>query len=380
MKPQPVLLGITWDHVRGYGPLEASIQPYEKATSIKVQWKKRSLKDFGDASLEDLTREYDLIIMDHPHVGTAVSKRCLLPLDELLDQNTINDWKANSVGPSFASYHCENHLWALPIDAACQVSCWRADLLNGLPVPERWHEVFTLAEVFRPKKQFIGMALCPTDCNCCFLTLCAQLGDPFEEGKLPSMTTAVEALQIIRRLLRISHPESKNWNPIRLYDYMSSNNDVVYSPLAFGYTNYSRDGYSSKKLRFGSIPGNNNALLGGAGIAISAFSKFPKEAALYASWLCDENFQATTYVQAGGQPAHKKAWTNEIANNITGQFFSQTLSTLEAAYVRPRNLMWPVFQEDLGELIHYGLTSGIPVQDISSDIVRIYRRFYPSIL
>ena len=380
MGPQIVLRGITWDHVRGYGPLEASIWPYEKETGIKVHWDKRSLKDFGDASLSELARRYDLIIMDHPHTGMASSKQCLLPLDNILNDDVINDAKVNSIGPSFTSYNYENHLWALPIDAACQVSCFREDLLNGLPVPDSWEEVFSLAEVLRPKKQSIGIALCPTDCNCSFLTLCAQLGNPYEQAKPSTVTTVEEALQILQKLFRISHPESKNWNPIKLYDHMSSKDDVVYSPLGFGYTNYARDGYSSKQLRFGSIPGNTNALLGGAGIAVSAFSKVIAEAASYVSWLCSENFQATTYVEAGGQPAHKKAWTNERANKITGHFFSQTLPTIEAAYVRPRDSTWPLFQEDLGEVIHYGLTNNISVKEICSNIFRTYSRFYPSFI
>ena len=63
------LRGITWDHPRGYAPLAASVAPYAQAHSVRVEWERRSLKDFGDAPLPELARDYDLLIIDHPHVG-----------------------------------------------------------------------------------------------------------------------------------------------------------------------------------------------------------------------------------------------------------------------------------------------------------------------
>jgi multiple sugar transport system substrate-binding protein len=370
------LRGITWDHIRGYGPLNASILPYKKETSIQVFWEKRSLKDFGDTSLEKLARAYDLIIVDHPHAGMASETRCIVPLDEVLHPDILLAASTNSVGPSFISYTYNNHQWALPIDAACQVSCKRQDLLRDLPLPQHWNDVFRLADQLKSNKLSIGMALCPTDCNCSFLTLCAQLGDPVEEDKFTTTTTGQKALTILQRLYVTSHPESSTWNPIRLYDFMVSTNEVAYSPLAFGYTNYARENYALKQLHYGAIPGKHHALLGGAGIAVSAYRDFIPEAAAYAAWLCSEKYQSTTYVDAGGQPAHKTAWTNEKANGITGRFFAETLATMEAAYVRPRNLHWPLFQEELGEIIHEGLVKNITAAKIWNRIIDVYQRYY----
>lgn len=368
------LRGITWDHIRGYGPLQASILPYETQTGIQIIWDKRSLKDFGDTSLDELSRGYDLIIMDHPHSGMASASRCIVPLDEILNLEVLHAASSNSVGPSFASYWYDNHQWALPIDAACQVSCRRQDLLQKQGVPQKWNDVFHLAEELKSKKLFIGMALCPTDCNCSFLTLCAQLGHPVEENKFTTITTGQEALTTLQRLYDVSHSESSTWNPIRLYDYMASSDEIAYSPLAFGYTNYARESYAPNQLLYGAIPGKHHALLGGAGIAVSAYSDFKNEAATYAAWLCSEKYQSTIYVEAGGQPAHKKAWTNKKANGITGSFFAETLETMGAAYVRPRNLQWPLFQVELGEIIHEGLVKNIGVEKIWNRIVEVYQR------
>jgi multiple sugar transport system substrate-binding protein len=336
------------------------------------------LKDFGDASLDTLARAYDLIILDHPHSGTAAATHSVVALDQVLTEEALADAALHSVGPGFKSYCYNDHLWALPIDAACQVSSFRKDLFQRTQLPQSWNDVFRLANDLRSKKQFIGMALCATDCNCSFLTLCAQLGDPFQENKFIAEATATDALAILQKLYELSHPESATWNPIRLYDHMASESDVVYCPLAFGYTNYSRQGYAKNELCFGEIPGRTNALLGGAGIAVSKYSKFINEAAVYAAWVCSEQFQATSYVEAGGQPAHKRAWLNEHANEITGHFFSDTLSTIENAYVRPRNDQWPLFQEELGEIIFSFLIKREPVLQTWMEIKHAYQKFFLS--
>jgi hypothetical protein len=51
------LKGITWDHARGYDPLIASSELYFKEKGIQVDWQKRSLTNFGDQSLEELSKQ-----------------------------------------------------------------------------------------------------------------------------------------------------------------------------------------------------------------------------------------------------------------------------------------------------------------------------------
>jgi multiple sugar transport system substrate-binding protein len=372
MTPSGLLRGITWDHPRGYSPLEASVELYLEETGIQIQWAKRNLKDFGDASLERLAREYDLVIMDHPHSGTASVTRCMIPLDELVSNEVLSDARTNSTGPSFKSYEYNNHLWALPIDAACQVSARRKDLMLGLLIPQTWDDVFQLADHLKANGMHIGMALCPTDCCCSFLTLCAQAGDPFSEGRSPGVATAKYALTVLKKLATECHPASISWNPIGVYEHMAHESDVAYCPLAFGYTNYSRTTFTAHHLSFGPIPGKSNALLGGAGISVSAYSTSVDQAAQYAAWLCSEEFQRTVYTNAGGQPAHKKAWTHKKANAITGNFFSDTLETIEAAYVRPRSLKWPSFQERLGEIIHFFVSTDTNLEKTCKEIEQLY--------
>ena len=348
------LKGITWDHARGYDPLIAASELYFKEKGIQVEWQKRSLTNFGDQSLEELSKQFDLIIMDHPHVGVVEASNCLLPLNDLVDLSILNALKISSAGPSFESYNYHNKQWALPIDAAMQCASYRADLMHNESLPNSWEEVFDLAKTLAAKKLYIGMALCPTDCLCSFLSLTAQMGSPIQENNklLVEPSIGLKALTMLRSMRDTFHPKALDWNPIALYDYMSQENNIAYSPLAFCYTNYSRTGFRKNILKYHTAPEINNAVLGGAGIAITSSCSNVHEAANYAAWICSDDIQSTIYVNAQGQPGNKKAWENKQANVITNNFFGSTMPSLTHAFVRPRYQGWPKFQQFLGETIH----------------------------
>jgi len=348
------LKGITWDHARGYDPLIASSELYFKEKGIQVDWQKRSLTNFGDQSLEALSKQFDLIIMDHPHVGVAEASNCLLPLNDLVPANILNELKISSAGPSFESYHYHEKQWALPIDAAMQCASYRADLMVNDSLPNTWEEVFALAKTLASKKLYIGMALCPTDCLCSFLSLTAQFGSPIRENNelLVEPSIGLKALTMLRTMCDVFHPKALDWNPIALYDYMAEQNDIAYSPLAFCYTNYSRAGFRKNILKYHTAPEINNAVLGGAGIAITSSCSNVQEAAHYAAWISSDVVQSTIYVNAQGQPGNKMAWENKQANVITNNFFSNTMPSLTNAYLRPRYQGWPKFQTFIGETIH----------------------------
>jgi len=348
------LKGITWDHARGYDPLIAASELYYKEKGIQVEWQKRSLTNFGDQSLEALSKQFDLIIMDHPHVGVAEASQCLMPLNDLVPANILNELKISSAGPSFESYHYHGKQWALPIDAAMQCASYRADLMVNDSLPNTWEEVFALAKTLASKKLYIGMALCPTDCLCSFLSLTAQFGSPIQENNelLVEPSVGIKALSMLRTMRDVFHPKALDWNPIALYDYMAEQNDIAYSPLAFCYTNYSRAGFRKNILKYHTAPEINNVVLGGAGIAITSSCSNVQEAAHYAAWICSDVVQSTIYVNAQGQPGNKMAWENKQANVITNNFFSNTMPSLTNAYLRPRYQGWPKFQTFLGETIH----------------------------
>jgi multiple sugar transport system substrate-binding protein len=373
-----ILTGITWDHPRGYDPLVASSALYEKLFGIRVKWEKRSLTNFGDQSLAELASGFDLLIIDHPHAGVAHETNCLFPLNELLPKEKLKELKNQTTGPCFSSYYYKEKQWAIPIDAAMQCSANRPDLLRDAAVPKNWKEAFELNDLLKKRNLQVGMALCPTDSLCSFLTITAQLGSPVIEGNemLVSRETGLQSLELLRRMRDNFHASSLNWNPIQLYDYMSAHDDIAYAPLAFCYTNYSRDGFRKNKLSYSNAPDITNAVLGGAGIAVSAKSNCLQEAAQYAAWICSAEIQSSVYVLEQGQPANIVAWKSVVANELTNNFFVSTFDTLTNAFVRPRYSGWPEFQKYLGEVLHAYLKDDTDPVKVFNHLQEAYRRSY----
>ncbi|MCD8481313.1 MAG: hypothetical protein LR015_00740 [Verrucomicrobia bacterium] len=238
-----------------------------------MEWRTRSLKDFGDTPLLELAREFDLLIIDHPHCGEAAHSGQLLPLNALLPASDLEQLAAETVGPVYQSYCYGGQQWALPIDAACQVGCFRPDRVCAAELPQTWNQFQVFAETCRRRGQRIAMALCPTDTLCSFMTLAAQLQvAPNEPGTWLDEPDFTQVVELLRHISAQCLPESLQWNPIQLYEAMATDTEglLVYSPLAFGYTNYARSGYRVYPLSYTGIPGRTQALLGGAGIAVSA--------------------------------------------------------------------------------------------------------------
>ena len=73
--------GMTWNHSRGYDPLVAASAAWRARTGQEIVWDQRSLQDFETFPVDELARAYDLIVIDHPHVGQLTNEGCQLPLD-----------------------------------------------------------------------------------------------------------------------------------------------------------------------------------------------------------------------------------------------------------------------------------------------------------
>jgi multiple sugar transport system substrate-binding protein len=367
------LKGITWDHPRGYEPLLACSRQYAAATDVQVTWDRRSLKAFGDQPIDELTQSYDLVIIDHPHVGLTASTGCLLPLDEWLSADTLRTLATESAGPSHASYSYAGHQWGLAIDAALQTAVYRADLLNS-PLPQSWPDVITLGEQARSQGRYVALPLVPTDAICSFLSLCASLGaPPGQSDDLVPAEAGLRALSLLRDMKAVAHPNSLDWNPIHMLDHMSSADDVVYCPLTFCYTNYSRQGYQPHLLTFTTVPGVRGAILGGTGFAVSSNCAHPQAACDYGAWLCSAAVQSGCYVEAGGQPGNVTAWRDVTANDLTNNFFANVLPTLEQSYVRPRHHGFITFQEAAGNIIHDFLRQDTDPARCLDELSALYR-------
>ncbi len=362
MNDRVVLRGISWDHPRGLTPLRATLPEYAlREPGVQIEWDARSLLKFGEDPLEMLAERYDLLVIDHPFVGFGAVTRCILPLDTLLPADGLQALAGASVGPSYPSYGWADHVWALPIDTAAQVSVLRDDLLADVHeiVPRSWTDVLDLGRRLRAGGLAIAMPMIHTDLVPTFYTLAASLGEEVLRDPAHQVLTPAHMDRVLDLLLELrdsSHPDAVHLDPPALLDRMSTDDEIAYCPLAFGYSNYSRDGFRRTRLRFTDIPSAGSqpmgATLGGAGIAVSARCEAPRQAARYAMWLASGRTQRGGYFAGGGQPAHRDAWLDPALNEQTLGFFRGTLTSLDLAFLRPR---WPgymTFQDLVGPELH----------------------------
>jgi multiple sugar transport system substrate-binding protein len=356
------LTGITWNHTRGYLPMVATAQRWsELQNHVSIAWHKRSLQAFADAPLADLATRFDLLVIDHPSIGEAAHQELLLPLDQHLPSDFLANQAANSVGGSHASYNYEGHQYALAIDAATPICGYRADLLalEDVQLPATWDDLLSLA-----RRGLVTVPAIPIDSLMNLFMLANALGaEPFTTpGEVIAQSVGTEALQLLRELVQLSAPGSLERNPIRTWQLLTESDKVAYCPFAYGYSNYSRPGYAVNQLTTAGLVTLNGkqlrSTLGGAGLAISHSCKHPEQALAYAQYVASARTQSTLYTHSGGQPGHRAAWQDSDLNAATNNFFATTLSTLDAAWIRPR---WPGFigfQDAASNLVHAYLVHG----------------------
>jgi multiple sugar transport system substrate-binding protein len=380
------LQGITWDHERGLGGLRATAREYgRRRPDIRVEWTVRTLQAFADEPVDRLAERFDLIYVDHPALGYAVARECLVPLDEWLGAAFVAEHDRESVGRSAESYRWEGHLWALATDAAAQVSAFRPDLLEraGIEVPRTWEDVVAAGSALRRHGLWAAVPMIPVDAVCAFLAICVADGvEPFGGDSVVSRDIGRDALRTLRRAVEGTHPEGTSWNPPRTLERMSTQDDVAFSPLAFGYSNYARPGFRANVVRFTGGPAGADGVprgtLGGAGLAISSRSAHVDEAVAYAAYIADPQVQRTVYFEGGGQPGHRSAWTDPGVNEASNGFFADTLPAVDAAYLRPRFDGFLDFQDRAGTIVHGWLRGAGEVDSVLDELDACYRQVRPA--
>lgn len=346
------LKGITWGHSRGLTPLLAMSQRFSELNpNCSIQWDIRSLQAFADFPIEKLTEQYDLLIIDHPWVGCAAATNCVLPLDQYLTADYLDNQLVNSVGNSHLSYHYQGHQWALAIDAATPAASYRPDLFAkaNQQVPNNWEALLDLAKAGK-----VAIPAIPIDSLMNFYSFCIVHGKyPFaNQTEVIDTEIGIKALETMKELYDLIDPRFFQCNPIAVSELMSSTNDFWYCPFAYGYSNYAREGYAKYSIRYTgtvSVLGHQlRTTIGGTGLSVSAHSKNQETALSFAQMAVSESWQSSIYVQHGGQPGHLAAWKNDLANKLTNDFFKQVLPLMERGYTRPRYNGYLYFQDHAG--------------------------------
>jgi multiple sugar transport system substrate-binding protein len=319
--------GLTWDHPRGYTALRA-------AAGDLVDWDTQPLEGFESHPIDDLCARYDLVVLDHPHLGDALAAGCLTPLDDLFGADELARWAAASIGSTMRSYARDGRQWALPLDAATQVCAARADLV-GAP-PGTWDQVERLSRTAP-----VALSLAGPHAFLTFASIAVALGEEpaTEPDRLLSTDTGTAVLDLMASIDGRAPAQTRALNPIGLLELMSATDDLALCPLVYGYVNY------SGPVTFADAPvatpgGRPGSTLGGTGIAVSTRCT-PTPALLdHLRWLMGTEAQTRFLPEHAGQPSARAAWTDPAAD----PFYSRTARTCETAWVRPRYAGYIAFQ------------------------------------
>ncbi|QRG06333.1 extracellular solute-binding protein [Xanthobacter dioxanivorans] len=366
---------LTWDHPRGYTALAAAAAALDPANGLAISWDRQPLEGFEAHPIGDLCARYDLVVLDHPHVGEAVAKGCLVPLEELFPEAEIAALARESIGPSLSSYRFAGSHWALPLDAATQVMARRADLLEG-PAPATWDEVEALSAHAPVALSLAGPHACLT-----FLSMATAFGEPpamADPDVLVSPDVGEKVLDLMARLAARTPDGVRGKNPIGLLAHMATHDDVALCPLVYGYVNYAAPADAgAKAIAFSNAPratpgGRPGSTLGGTGIGISRRCQVTPELLDHLRWLLGAEAQVSFIPTHDGQPSRRAAWHDAGVNARWGHFYADTADTLEQAYVRPRHDGYIAFQAEAAQILRQGLAAGRPHRDILADLAARY--------
>jgi multiple sugar transport system substrate-binding protein len=353
---------MSWNHERATQPLAAGIALAEATSPHRYQTETRSLSDFEEFPVSTLANSYDLIMIDHPFVGTACELGVFLPASDLVPL-LVDELEADSIGPSWTSYSMAGKSWAMPIDAACQVSAYR----ESTPViVNYWHElkhavdsgvrmvlpaapVHLLSSIYSHGHQQVSSTLGRT----------AVLEDWWDASG-PDEEVLLQAIVAVQEILEVCSPRSAVLDPIGALEAMAAG-EFEYAPLIFGYVPYSHEGFRGERILFTDAPGvseHRGTLLGGVGLAVSASAKNIAGALHLARVMTSDEFQSGPCVQNMGQPSRTSAWMDPAANALTAGFFTETVSTMQQSFVRPRFPGYPKFQKRTAERVHASMFGG----------------------
>lgn len=377
---QPVqLAGIAWNHSRAYPPLVATAQRYQEThPGLRIRWEKRTLDEFGHTPIDQLARQFDLIIIDHPWAGFAFEKNLVRDLKPFLLPAELNQFAENSIGATFESYSYDGRLLALPIDAAAPAPSWRPDLLEraGAAVPATWTEAVALA-----RRKLAVIPGFNADLFLHFLMLLKALGaEPCGEREtIAPREITRRALELLHELIEPMPREIFEWNPIQVAERMAASNDFAWNAFAYTYNNYARDGFAPHRLRFGDLISLTakgpplRSVLGGTGVAISTHCSHVQAALDYARFIAAAATQKGIYLHAGGQPSHRAAWDDANADQLCGGFSSGTRQAQEQAFVRPRYSGYVPLQTKGGNLLQEILRDGRGANSMLDKLDALYR-------
>lgn len=357
---------LNWQSRRATQPMAAAIERFVALhPDCAIRQVVRPLSDFEHQSIEDISRQYDLIVYDHPFSGVIAHSRCLVPLDTEMPELLGEEADARFLGASLASYRYNGHVWGAPIDGATQHAVYRKDLLDqlGCDVPQSHAQVLELGRRARSEGMYLGTAIETPHALMSIMSYMANLGEPFtadEQGitRIPERSFE-QAYTALEDILQLSAPESLDWNSIAVHEAMVARDDIVYCPAVYGYATYGEQD-QRKPLSFAGFAGIQQpyaagATLGGTALGLSSHCEHPELALAFIRHMLSDEVQVGLIGKNYGQPASIVGWDHPENDERFNGFYSAARASMAQSWVRPRYQGYVEYQRRSGLIVAEGL-------------------------
>lgn len=370
--------GLTWNHPRGFRALDESARRWS-TKSLQVNWDRQSLEQFESRPITEICSRYDLVVLDHPHVGEAAAAGCLLPLEDWCGPEEIDGLREDAIGNVWQSYFYQGKHWALPLDAATQVLAYRADLIPQEYPLTSWSDVSSLSQ-----KTTVVLSLAGPHALLTFFSICAAFGEPpfsRDVNLIVSRKTGEKVLELMSNLFARGGAGARPMNPVEILEEMATSDSIVLCPLVYGYVNYAAvQGAARKPVIFRNAPrmediGIPGSTLGGTGIAVSSRAQLAPELKSYLLWLVNKDTQRTFIPNWDGQPSSRYAWLDREINERWGGFYLNTAETVERALVRPRFPGYIAFQAEASAVLRAGLQERLPASRLLNRLLQSFESY-----
>ncbi|MFD1200053.1 ABC transporter substrate-binding protein [Brucella gallinifaecis] len=360
---------LNWNNRRATAPVAAAIQAYRRDhPNVEIEQVIRPLSDFEHQGIEQVAKEHDIVIFDHPFCGAIATSECFLTLDDRLPELTSALASSSYIGPSLETYRFAGHVWGLPIDGATQHALVRNDLLAEMnaKLPTTYADVLQLGRQARGKGLYLGTPVQTPHALLSVFAYMANLGKPVEASDKQLLAipehSFTQAYDAVRAILDLSPLETWGWNSIDIHEQMAVRDDIVYAPLVYGYATYGEPD-NVNRLGFAAfagiaVPYHAGTAIGGTAMGISRHSVQQDAALAFASYMASDVIQASLVAEHHGQPGGHCGWTDADMDARYNGFFSSVISTVEAAWIRPRFQGYVEFQQLGGEAIARSLANG----------------------
>lgn len=357
--------GLTWDHPRGFNALAAA-----QRAGGPIDWEVQPLEGFESAPIADLCARYDLVVLDHPHLGEALAADCLQPLTNLFSESELETIAIGAIGPAFVSYTMADQQWALPLDAATQVMALRPDLSNRRP--HSWADVITLSD-----QGLVGMSLAGPHACLSLMSIVAALAPDLNmaDGDWPSQATLESGYEMLAQLAAQSPASILDKNPIAILEHMARADDVALVPLIYGYVNYANPKHARPILFCDApciTPNRPGSIIGGTGIALSKRAQLTEELRSHLLWLLSPDTQTGFIPDHDGQPGLECAWRDRAVNKTWGDFYKNTHLSLQSSTIRPRHNGYIAFQSQASAYLRDAMASKVPAKHAAQTLTEMF--------